>query len=154
MAAAGLTQGGFYRHFRSKDQLIAEACAEGMDSVVEVTEAKAGRDEGKCGLEVIVENYLSSDHLDNLLEGCPLVGLGSELARAGDDTRAAATEGFLNLVDLIAKQFPRTKPETARARAIFALSAMIGAATMSRIVTDPELSAAILKQAKKHLAKL
>ncbi|HVJ56168.1 MAG TPA: TetR/AcrR family transcriptional regulator [Aliidongia sp.] len=154
MAAAGLTQGGFYRHFGSKAQLVAEACAEGMEWVTQLTEATACPDAGKDGLGTIVESFLALEHRDNLLGGCPLVGLGSELARADDDARAAAMDGFLKLVDLIAKQIPKAKPETARARAIFALSAMIGAVTMSRIVTDAELSTCILEQARKHLAKL
>ncbi len=154
MAAAGLTQGGFYRHFASKDQLVAEACAEAMAAAVTVTQAVPGGTDGKTGLEAIVENFLSTDHRNNQLEGCPLVGLGIELARADDDTRAAASEGFVELVDLIAKQVPCVSPEAAKARAIFALSAMVGAVTMSRIVTDPELSATILQETRTRLAKL
>jgi TetR/AcrR family transcriptional repressor of nem operon len=154
MAAAGLTQGGFYRHFASKDQLVAEACAEAMASAVTVTQAVPGQADGKTGLEAIVENFLSTDHRNNQLEGCPLVGLGIELARADDDTRAAASEGFVKLVDLIAKQIRRASPEAAKARAIFALSAMVGAVTMSRVVADPELSSAILQEARTRLAKI
>jgi TetR/AcrR family transcriptional repressor of nem operon len=104
-------------------------------------------------LEVIVETFLSQDR-NNPLEGCPLVGLGIELARADGDTRAAASDGFVELVELIASQIRRASPEVARARAIFALSAMIGAVTMSRIVTDPDLSAAILQEARTRLTKL
>jgi TetR/AcrR family transcriptional regulator, transcriptional repressor for nem operon len=153
MAAAGLTHGGFYRHFGSKDQLVAEACAAAMASVLETTKAAAAhRTANNSGLQAIAENYLSTDHRDNQSEGCPLAGLGSELARSDDSTRAAATAGFLKLVDVVAGQYGRTKPDVAKARALVALSAMIGAVTMSRIVTDPELSVAILQQTKKHLA--
>jgi TetR/AcrR family transcriptional repressor of nem operon len=152
MAAAGLTHGGFYRHFESKDQLVAEACAAAMDSVVESTAAAAGDKTANSGLQAVVERYLSTDHRDDQPEGCPLAGLGSELARSDDRTRAAATAGFLRLVDVVAEQYGKTKPDIARARALVAVSAMIGAVTMSRIVTDPELSAAILEQTKKHLA--
>jgi TetR/AcrR family transcriptional repressor of nem operon len=152
MAAAGLTHGGFYRHFGSKDQLVAEACAAGMESVVETTEAAASHRPANSGLQAIAERYLSTDHRDNQSDGCPLAGLGSELARSDDSTRAAATAGFLKLVDVVARQYRRTKPDVAKARALVALSAMIGAVTMSRIVTDPKLSAAILQQTKKHLA--
>jgi TetR/AcrR family transcriptional regulator, transcriptional repressor for nem operon len=152
MAAAGLTHGGFYRHFGSKDQLVAEACAAGMQSVVETTEAAAAHRPANSGLQAIAERYLSTDHRDDQSDGCPLAGLGSELARSDDSTRAAATAGFLKLVDVVARQYRRTKPDVAKARALVALSAMIGAVTMSRIVTDPKLSAAILQQTKKHLA--
>jgi TetR/AcrR family transcriptional repressor of nem operon len=153
MAAAGLTQGGFYRHFASKEQLVAEACAEAMASAVEVTQAGACQADGEIGLEAIIENFLSTDR-NNQLEGCPLVGLGIELARADGDTRAAASKGFVKLVELVAKQIGRTSPEAAKARAIFTLSAMIGAVTMSRIVADPELSATILQEARRRLAEI
>jgi TetR/AcrR family transcriptional repressor of nem operon len=152
MAAAGLTQGGFYRHFDSKAQLVAEACAQGMDALVTTTEAAAGPDQPKTGLEMIVENYLGLDHRDNLLEGCPLVGLGSEIARADSGTRGAVSDGFMKLVDLIARQMSPADPDAARGDALFALSAMIGALTMSRIVTDADLSAVILEETRKHIA--
>jgi TetR/AcrR family transcriptional repressor of nem operon len=152
MAAAGLTHGGFYRHFESKDQLVAEACAAAMESVVETTEAAAAHRTANSRLQAIAERYLSTDHRDDQSGGCPLAGLGSELARSNDSTRAAATAGFLKLVDIVAGQDGGTKPDVAKARALVALLAMIGAVTMSRIVTDPELSAGILQQTKKHLA--
>jgi len=153
MAAAGLTHGGFYRHFASKDQLVAEACAAAMGSVEETNKASACLALGKDGLEAILADYLSTDHRDNPSEGCVLAGLGSELARSDDKTRAAATAGFLKLVDAFAQQY-RMKPQAAKARALVTASAIIGAITMSRIVTDPKLSAAILRQTKKHLATM
>jgi TetR/AcrR family transcriptional repressor of nem operon len=145
MAAAGLTRGGFYRHFASKEQLVAEACAAAMDAV-------GAPGPGKTGMEAILTEYLSKDHRDNLSEGCVLAGLGSELARSDGKTRAAATAGFLKLVDIFAQRHRRTDNETARGRALVAVSAMVGAITMSRIVTDPKLSARILRQTRKHLA--
>jgi TetR/AcrR family transcriptional regulator, transcriptional repressor for nem operon len=150
MAAAGLTHGGFYRHFDSKDELVAEACAAAIDSAEATNQCPAL---GKDGLEAILADYLSTDHRDNPSEGCVLAGLGSELARSDDKTRAAATAGFLKLVDAFAQQY-RMKPQAAKARALVTASAIIGAITMSRIVTDPKLSAAILRQTKKHLATM
>ena len=150
MAAAGLTHGGFYRHFDSKDELVAEACAAAIESAEATNQCPAL---GKDGLEAILADYLSTDHRDNPSEGCVLAGLGSELARSDDKTRAAATAGFLKLVDAFAQQY-RMKPQAAKARALVTASAIIGAITMSRIVTDPKLSAAILRQTKKHLAAM
>jgi len=150
MAAAGLTHGGFYRHFDSKDELVAEACAAAIDSAEATNQCPAL---GKDGLEAILADYLSTDHRDNPSEGCVLAGLGSELARSDDKTRAAATAGFLKLVDAFAQQY-RMKPQAAKAQALVTASAIIGAITMSRIVTDPKLSAAILRQTKKHLATM
>ena len=154
MAAAGLTHGGFYRHFASKDQLVAEACAAAMDSAGEKNRLSRCPGLGKTGLEAILTEYLSKDHRDNLSEGCVLAGLGSELARSDDKTRAAATAGFLTLVDVFAQHYRRTNHETATQRALVAVSAMIGAITISRIVTNPKLSATILRQTKKHLAHM
>ena len=83
-----------------------------------------------------------------------LAGLGSELARSDERTRAAATAGILKLVDGFAQHYRRTNDETATQRALVAVSAMIGAITISRIVTDPKLSAAVLWETKKHLANM
>jgi len=153
MAAAGLTHGGFYRHFASKDQLVAEACAAAMVAA-EKNQFSGCLGLRKVGLEAILTEYLSKNHRDNLSAGCVLAGLGSELARSDDRTRAAATAGFLKLVDAFAQQYRRTKHEIATQRALVAVSAMIGALTISRIVTDPKLSAAVLRQTKKHLAHM
>jgi TetR/AcrR family transcriptional repressor of nem operon len=154
MATAGLTHGGFYRHFESKDQLVAEACAAAMQSLDETAQAWTGRGAGKKALEVILTGYLSTGHRDNVADGCPFAGLGSELARSDAKTRAAVTTGFLKVVDALAQQYRRTNPKGAKARALVAAAAMVGAVTMSRVVTDPKLSAAILRSTKQHLARI
>jgi len=154
MAAAGLTHGGFYRHFASKDQLITEACAAALGSLGEANEVPACPALGKVGLDAILVVYLSTDHRDNPSEGCVLAGLGSELARSDADTRAAATDGIVKLVDMFTHHYQRTNPETAKARALVAVSAVIGAITLSRIVTNPKLSTAILRSTRKHLADM
>jgi TetR/AcrR family transcriptional regulator, transcriptional repressor for nem operon len=152
MAAAGLTQGGFYRHFDSKDQLVAEACAASMSDLVEAAEAAVeGGDEAFLHH---LENFLSCKNRDNWLGGCPLVFVGSELARADKDTRRAASQGYRELVNVVAKQSCAEDDAAAGAEAIFTLSAMIGAVTLSRIVDDPGLSAQILDETKKYLLKL
>jgi TetR/AcrR family transcriptional regulator, transcriptional repressor for nem operon len=147
MGAAGLTHGGFYKHFESKDQLVAEACAEAVETAI--FERLAGAASQGAGAAAA---YLSTDHRDNPATGCPLSALGSELARSGEKTREAATAGFLRLVEIMAAKLGKLPPATARRRALVAVSTMIGALTMSRIVTDPELSAEILKAAEKSLA--
>jgi TetR/AcrR family transcriptional repressor of nem operon len=151
MAAAGLTHGGFYRHFDTKDQIVAEACIAAAESSVEQLAASASRKSPQHGLKTIVENYLSAAHRDEPADGCPLAALGSEMARADEKTRAAATQAFLKLVGVIAAQFGKTRPDVAKRRALVAAATMIGAVTMSRIVTDSELSAGILREAEKQL---
>jgi TetR/AcrR family transcriptional repressor of nem operon len=148
MKAAGLTHGGFYKHFESKDQLVSEACAEAVESLIEKITTAASGGPGSASAA-----YLSADHRDNPFEGCPLAAIGSELARSDDKTRDVATDGFLKLVDIMESQFGKIPRDIARQRALVAVSTMIGALTLSRIVTDPELSAEILKAAEKSLSK-
>lgn len=152
MAAAGLTQGGFYRHFASKDQLVAEACAASMSNLVQA--AGAAVESGDDAFLKHLEDFLSCKNRDNWLGGCPLVFVGSELARADKDTRRVASDGYRELVDVIAKQSRHEKPGVAKAEAIFTLSAMIGAVSLSRIVDDARLSAQILEKTKRFLVKV
>ena len=151
MAAAGLTHGGFYRHFDSKDQIVAEACNAAVESLVAQLAASASGKSPQRGLKAILANYLSASHRDEPADGCPLAALGSEMARADEGTRAAVTQALLKLVGVIASQFGKTRPDVARRRALVAAATMIGALTMSRIVTDYELSAGILREARKQL---
>jgi TetR/AcrR family transcriptional repressor of nem operon len=152
MAAAGLTHGGFYRHFDSKDQIVAEACTAAAESLVEQLAASASGKSRQRRLKTIVENYLSTAHRDDPADGCPLAALGSEMARGDERTRAAATQALLKLVGVVASQFGKTRPDVARRRALVAAATMIGALTMSRMVTDSELSADILREAREQLA--
>jgi TetR/AcrR family transcriptional regulator, transcriptional repressor for nem operon len=152
MAAAGLTHGGFYRHFQSKDELVVEACDAAVRSMVDTFAAAAVGKSARRRLGAATARYLSTDHRDDPAHGCPLAALGSEIARCDEGVRSAATHGFLRLVEIIAAQYEGTRPDLARQRALAAASMMIGALTMSRIVTDPELSSEILSQANSYLA--
>ncbi|MGT2492296.1 TetR/AcrR family transcriptional regulator [Cupriavidus basilensis] len=78
MTQAGLTQGGFYRHFEPEDQLVAEACAEATKDVVDALEVAASHD-GKRASKAIVDAYVSTAHRDTATGGCPLAAMGSEL---------------------------------------------------------------------------
>jgi TetR/AcrR family transcriptional regulator, transcriptional repressor for nem operon len=148
MSAAGLTHGGFYKHFESKDQLVSEACAEAVRTVI-VEQLAATASEGSR----FAAAYLSTNHRDDPAAGCPLSAIGTELARCDEKTRAVATDGFLKLVEIMAGQFGKIPPAAARRRALVAVSTMIGALTMSRMVTDPKLSAEILQQAERQLTR-
>src|SRR5258708_5329681 len=150
MAGAGLTHGGFYAHFESKDQLGAEACAAATDSAIARFFSKKSP---QSGLKGRVAQYLSPAHRDDPSAGCPVAALGSEIARCDEKTRAAATQTFLELVNIIAAESGKTRPDVARRRAWVAAATMIGALTMSRIVTDSELSASILREARKQLVE-
>jgi TetR/AcrR family transcriptional repressor of nem operon len=151
MSDAGLSHGGFYRHFDSKDQLVAEACEAGVGVMIGQLEAAAGEQPRKEGFRAIVETYVSASHRDRPGDGCPLAGMGSELARADETTRAAAARGFEELVEVVSKRIPRRNREAARADAVFSLCAMIGAVTVARIIEDTDASAAVLHDVRRHL---
>jgi TetR/AcrR family transcriptional repressor of nem operon len=146
MKAAGLTHGGFYKHFESKDQLVAEACAEAGRALAEKVSANTS-------MGSAVASYLSARHRDNPADGCPLAALGTELARCDERTRAVATAGFEQLVGILAGQFGELTPAEARRRALVWASTMIGALAMARMVTDPELSAEILRVAEASITE-
>jgi TetR/AcrR family transcriptional regulator, transcriptional repressor for nem operon len=147
MAEAGLSHGGFYRHFNSKDQLVAQACASSLASLTDALEAQAHQH----GFKAIVEGYLSAAHRDSRADGCPLASLGSELARADAGTRAAAAQGFARMADVMARHIGRRSKARAQSEAAFALAAMIGAVTMARIIDDPQISSALLDDVRQHL---
>jgi TetR/AcrR family transcriptional repressor of nem operon len=153
MAAAGLTHGGFYRHFQSKDQLVAEACAARLETFAEAMEAAGSKKGGLGDLRAIIERYLTMDERDGRTDGCPLAGLGSELARADPDTRSTASAGFMRLIDAVAARIRRRSSKVARSDAMFALVAMIGAVTMSRVVTDPKVARSILEETEDHILR-
>ena len=145
MAAAGLTHGGFYRHFRNKEHLVSEALSAAGDKTI----ATIGRHIAKGGLNAVVDGYLSKSHRDSPTPICPFAALGSEIARSGKETKAAATELLEKVLVTLAGDAPDR--EQARSAAILVLSTMIGAMTLARIVADPDLSSEILDRAKEHL---
>ncbi len=145
MKAAGLTHGGFYKHFASKDELVREVTAAALDETTSRIRRAGEKRPGRKGLADAVAKYLSPEHRDNPGQGCALAALGPELGRADAKTRAEATDGFLKLVDVLAKHAEAMRPDEARKRAIAAAASMIGAMTMARIAKDPELSDTILK---------
>src|SRR3989442_15114662 len=147
MKAAGLTHGGFYRHFASKDQLVAEACSAAIATMTERVASSASRERGRKGLEAAVADYLSTENRANPRDGCPLAALGSELARAGTQTRAAATAGFLKLVDALAGGFAEGTPDEARRRGIGAALTPNRALTGLHGACDPGPSDALLPEA-------
>lgn len=149
MAAAGLTQGGFYRHFESKDALVKESLANALDSLTASIESSMARRSSRAGILAAISEYLSEDYRDNPL--CPFVALGSELARESEGVRDEATNGFSRLVDALARNLTGLSPASAKKESLVILSTMIGAMTIARLVSDKELSAALLTQVKKSL---
>jgi TetR/AcrR family transcriptional repressor of nem operon len=145
MSAAGLTHGGFYKHFDSKDQVIEESVSL---AIQELLGAASSTTQSR---NAFVADFLSVSHRDDAGSGCPFVALGSELARSPPKVRDAVTEGFTKLIEAMARQYGDLPPTAARKKAMVTWSTMIGAALMSRVVNDPKLSGSILLEARKHL---
>lgn len=149
MSAAGLTHGGFYRHFQSKDQVVAEACGAAVDGLVSALEEVAH----DGGFDAVVAHYLSAQHRDALERSCPYAALGSELVRSDGQVREIATQGLERVIDLLAAHSEDGKSESERARALIAMCTMMGALTLSRMASHPALSAEILETAVSHLTQ-
>ena len=149
MAAVGMTHGGFYRHFESKDQLVAEACATSMEVLVGAIETAALG--GPESLLKHLEDFLTQDRPQNTLAECPLVAMGSEIVRADADTRRAASRGFESMIAILTEASTRKDVGKARDEALVTMSTMIGAVTMARIVDDPVLSEEILDSVRRRL---
>lgn len=152
MSAAGMTHGGFYRHFDSKEQLVTEACATASSSMLSRLKLLIAQKQGRKSLKALAEFYLSPNHRDNPQSGCALAAIGSELARMDEQTRAVVTESFRCWVEVLKAQYSNSKPSESKKKALVAASTMLGALTLSRIVTDQELSQAILKSACESVA--
>ena len=114
----------------------------------------AATKKGREGLKARAAAYLSAGHRDNPQAGCPFAALGSELARADDETRATLTAGLLRGIDVFAGHFDNARPDEARRRAIVMASLMTGALTLARVVDDPELSNTILRTAVEAVTRL
>jgi TetR/AcrR family transcriptional repressor of nem operon len=146
MQEAGLTVGGFYKHFGSRDDLVAEA----VGACFAQTDAAIDRqaDEGERTLAGVADWYLTPAHRDNPGAGCPFAAMAPDLARADPRTRAVATaEIRTRLARLAGLAVARDGPQVGRARAILAYSALIGALSLARTVDDPALSREILAAA-------
>lgn len=151
MAAAGLTHGGFYRHFESKDHLVAEACEAALLSILNAMQDSVEGASPKLARKKLLSRYLTSKHRDNPATGCPLAALGSDLRRADSRTREAASAGYRRLVEIVVAQLDGFLPDEANTRATAIVSAMVGSMILSRIVTDSKVSDGILRDTKDFL---
>ena len=153
MKEAGLTVGGFYKHFASRDELVAEAVESAIGSWRRQQEEK-GIDPGSISLDEYVDTYLSGRHRDHCGEGCAYAALTADLARSSDTVRAVATEGLRRNFDAMTARMP--KPETAEARrkAIIASCLMTGALGLARVSNDEALSDEILETVRSFVKEL
>jgi TetR/AcrR family transcriptional repressor of nem operon len=149
MKDAGMTHGGFYRHFASRGELVAEGVEQALSDGSRVIEALANSDQ--ASLKMLVDGYLSTMHRDNLASSCAVTTLASDVARSNERTRSAYTRQVELYVTLLTKLIAHEKQKSKRTKAISALATLVGALSMARAVNDEALSREILKSAADEL---
>ena len=153
MKEAGLTVGGFYKHFASRDELVAEAVDLAIGSWRRQQEER-GIDPASVSLGQYVDTYLSERHRDHCGEGCAYAALTADLARSSDTVRAVATEGLRRNFNSMTARMPEPETAEARRKAIIASCLMTGALGLARVADDEALSAEILETVKQFVKAL
>ena len=144
MSEAGLTNGAFYTHFSSKEELVREVL---MDALTRREERHKANLESGVALETTIRDYLSTRHRDRAGTGCPTAALVAEIARHPKATRDAFTGKVSDIIMLMAEQIRQGSAEERRRRAITIYAAMVGALQLARAVNDRQLSEEILENA-------
>lgn len=143
MKEAGLTHGGFYGHFSSKDDLIAEASARALKHSLALWSPLA-KSTPSDPLAAIADIYLTSRHRDNPGVGCLLAALGPDVSRQGPVVRHTVTDHIRASFDLLTKLVPAKSKAAKRQKAISTYATLVGTMVMARAVDDPALSQEIL----------
>jgi len=151
MKDAGLTHGGFYAHFPSREAMLAEAADRAGSESVAIMERIAAASPPKKTLETMLRAYLSKEHVEGVEMGCAVAALGSEMPRQAPEVRRAATRRIKEMIDLVARESPDWGQPDAHERALFTVAAMVGALVLARAVDDPRLSDALRSAALKNL---
>src|SRR6266851_3132945 len=139
MKEAGLTVGGFYKHFDSRDDLVAEAVSSAFGGWERRVDAsKSGGP--PLSYEKLIDEYLSEAHRDNPGTGCAFSALAPEIARSDKRTRALTSEQVRSDIQLLAGLLPKKDKSGARSKAILTFSALVGAMSLARSVSDDALS--------------
>jgi TetR/AcrR family transcriptional repressor of nem operon len=135
MARAGLTHGGFYAHFGSRDELVAEAVRFALLQSAHRIYLSALKTGDTPGYSKLIKRYLTNEHRDNPDSGCVLASLGTEIGRDEGDAKAVFSEGFDELVTLLAKLSPERTRNARRAHVLSVISTLSGALILSRAVS-------------------
>lgn len=152
MKEAGLTHGGFYAHFASREALLAEAADRaGAEAVAAAAQIADVAPPGQ-GLSALLRSYLSKEHLEGIEIGCPIAALGSEMPRQAPEVRRVATRRIKEMVDVVARQSPDWGQSGAHEHALVTVATMVGTLLLARAVDEPKLSEALLEATLKHLA--
>jgi TetR/AcrR family transcriptional regulator, transcriptional repressor for nem operon len=144
MKEAGLTHGGFYAHFDSREALVIEAFAHAMERSTERWRKLAEQTAPEKRLATIVESYLTPVHRDDPGHGCAVPTLGAEIARESPKTRKAFAAKLEQMIEMLADQIPDLPRKAARQQAMAALATMMGTLVLARVAGNGEFSDEIL----------
>ena len=151
MSDAGLTNGAFYAHFSSKEDLVANVLAEQLRAQRQSLDAEPS---DRAGLEAFVRSYLSPEHRNQFADGCPSAALLDEIARRPADTRDVFTEEVMGVVDDIAARINPNDVEAGRVDALTVFGLMVGTLQLARTLTDRQLSDRLLDRGVETALKL
>ena len=146
MKGAGLTQGAFYKQFASKDDLAAQAARRALEGAFSRWSAAAAENP-QDPLGAVIAFYLSTEHREERMDGCPVVALGSDAARQGVDVKASFEAGIRKYLELLGSWIGDTDSVEPSDRTMAILSTMVGAVVLSRAVNDERLSRQFLQAA-------
>jgi TetR/AcrR family transcriptional repressor of nem operon len=144
MKDAGLTHGGFYAHFDSRETLVIEAFSYAMERSTERWRKLAEQTPPDKRLATIVDSYLTAVHRDDPGHGCALPTLGAEIARESPKTRKAFAAKLEQMIEMLAAQVPGVPHNAARKRALAAIATMMGTLVLARIAGNGDFSDEIL----------
>ncbi|UPK30174.1 TetR/AcrR family transcriptional regulator [Bradyrhizobium sp. 195] len=145
MKEAGLTHGGFYAHFDSREALVMEAFSYAMDRSMDHWRKLTDEAAPEKRLALVAESYLSTLHRDNPGSGCSIPALGAEIARESPKTRKAFAGKLDEMIELLADYIPNLPRKTARKQAVAMLATMAGTMLLARVAGSSELSDEVLK---------
>lgn len=154
MKAAGMTHGGFYKHFGSKDQLIRESVARAFDKMLGELQSSIKGKRPNEALATLASKYLSPYLRDEVGKSCPLSAIGTELRRTDSGTAAIVRSGMGRLISLVALQITGVSDRQAQARAHGIVAAMVGGIVLSRLTNDRRLADSILRDTRKFILPL
>jgi TetR/AcrR family transcriptional repressor of nem operon len=150
MKAADLTHGGFYGHFATKDDLVAQASRRTMAQAA-TNWARVVTEAPEHPYAALLQHYLTQRHRDDPGHGCGFAALCNDAARSGKAVHDAFTEGLEPLLDILAQSMPGRTRAVRRRKAVAAMAALVGAVSLARAVGDPALSDEIIHAVKQEL---
>jgi TetR/AcrR family transcriptional repressor of nem operon len=153
MHQAGFTHGGFYGHFASKEELMAQACARSFAEKISLWHDERELDVDRP-LASAAKYYLTAGHRDDPGTGCPTATLAIDVSRQAPPIRRAFTEGLRQLVEFLTEKLPGRSKAAKRRKALFAWATLVGAMILARAVDDPELSDEILSAVSESISTL